>query len=294
MRTGRAALACVLACAAWPAAAHGAEATVGEVRALAAAAQRDSAALARLRAVEVVDGRRARLGDALRGSDADVRARLRALAQAPAPPGAGGAAPRADAAREQAREVLAQRRFQRTKVPSLLHDVRERIGAALRALGRPFESAFNWLANRLPGGPPVLWALLGACVLAAAALLATRAGWQREEDRSRDAAAGDGEARMTAARLRQEAERAERQGALEVALRLRFRAGLVELDDRELIELRPALTNRELLDAVPSPTLAELVDGFEAVAYGGRTADPDDLRSARDGWPRVPEEAAGR
>jgi hypothetical protein len=294
VRIGRAALACVVASAGWPAAAHGAEATAGEVRALAAAAQRDSAALARLRAVDVVDGRRARLGDALRGSDADVRARLRALAQPPAPPGAVGAAPRAGTAREQAREVLAQRRFQRTKVPSLLHDVRERIGEALRSLGRPFESAFNWLANRLPGGSPVLWALLGACVLAAAALLARRAGSQREEDRSRDAAAGDGGARMTAVRLRQEAERAERQGALEQALRLRFRAGLVELDDRELIELRPALTNRELLDAVPSPTLVELVDGFEAVAYGGRPADPDALRSARDGWPRVPEEAAGR
>jgi len=45
---------------------------------------------------------------------------------------------------------------------------------------------------------------------------------------------------------------------------------------------------------VPSPTLAELVDGFEAVAYGGRPADPDDLRNARDGWPRVPDEAARR
>ncbi|MFP5362195.1 MAG: DUF4129 domain-containing protein [Thermoleophilia bacterium] len=75
---------------------------------------------------------------------------------------------------------------------------------------------------------------------------------------------------------------------------MRFRAGLVELDERELIELRPALTNRELLATVPSPTLAELVDGFEAVAYGGRPADADDVRSARDGWPRVPEEARTR
>jgi hypothetical protein len=293
---GRAALACVVACAGWPAVAHGAEATAGELRALAAAAQRDGAALARLRAVDVVDGRPVRLGDALRGSDADVRARLRALAQ-PAPPrgaDARGGAPTAGTARAQAREVLAQRRFQRTKVPSLLRDVRERIGEALRSLGRPFASAFTWLANRVPGGPPVLWALLGACVLATAALLARRAGSQREEDAARDAAAGAGEPRMTAARLRQEAERAERHGALEAALRLRFRAGLVELDDRELIELRPALTNRELLGAVPSATLAELVDGFEAVAYGGRPADPEDLRSARDGWPRVPEEAGRR
>ena len=99
---------------------------------------------------------------------------------------------------------------------------------------------------------------------------------------------------MSAAQLRRAAERAEQAGDLAEALRLRFRAGLVELDDRELIELRPALTNRELLRTVPSPTLAELVDGFEAVAYGGRPAHEEDLRSARDGWPRVPEEAGRR
>ncbi|MBW3652773.1 MAG: DUF3363 domain-containing protein, partial [Actinobacteria bacterium] len=101
-------------------------------------------------------------------------------------------------------------------------------------------------------------------------------------------------ARDISERLRGEAERAERRGDLEEALRLRFQAGLVDLDSRELIELRPALTNHELLSAVPSPTLAELVEGFEAVAYGGRAADEDDLRSARDGWPRVPAEAGRR
>jgi hypothetical protein len=106
------------------------------------------------------------------------------------------------------------------------------------------------------------------------------------------AAAGAGDPQgMSAARLRQEADRAERSGDLDEALRLRFRAGLAELDSRELIELRPALTNHELLRDVPSATLAGLVDGFEAVAYGGRPADADDLRTARDGWPRVPGEA---
>jgi uncharacterized protein DUF4129 len=296
VRAGWAALACAIACAGWPAVAHGAEATTAEVRALAWAAQRDSAALARLRAVDVIDGRPARLSDALRGSDAELRARLRALAQPPAPPASAGRGtpPTAASAREQARTVLAQRRFQRTKVPSLLRDVRERIGAALRTLGRPFEAAFDWLAARLPGGAPLLWVLLATGVLAVAALLAARAASRRGADDAREAAAGAGAARASAAALLQAAERAERHGALEEALRLRFRAGLVELDDRELIELRPALTNRELLGAVPSPTLAELVDGFEAVAYGGRPAAADDLRSARDGWPRVPEEAGRR
>jgi len=283
----RVVLACALACACWPAVAQGAEATAAQVRAL--AAQRDAAALQRLRAIDAVDGRPARLGAALRGSDAQVRARLRALAQDV--PARGGA-PAPAAARAQARDVLDQRRFRETKVPAPLRDVRERIGAALRSAGRPLESALRWLAERVPGGRAVVWVLLATLVLGSAALLAGRAGAQPQDAVA--AAGAPGEERMSAARLRQEAERAERRRDLDEALRLRFRAGLVELDSRELIQLRPALTNRELLGAVPSPTLAELVDGFEAVAYGGRPADEDDVRGARDGWPRVPEEADSR
>ncbi len=290
MSAGRVVLACVVACACWPAAAQAAEATAAELRALAVAAQRDPAALARLRAIDVVEGRPARLGDALRGTGAEVAARLRALAQEVPSPG-GAATPAA--AREQARDVLAQRRFQETKVPSPLRSVRERIGAALRSAGRPLQDGFNWLAARVPGGRAVLWALLATFVLASAAVLAGRAG-TREQGGADAGAGADDDERMSAARLREEADRAERDGDLEEALRLRFRAGLVELDSRELIELRPALTNRELLGTVPSPTLAELVDGFESVAYGGRPADADDLQSARDGWPRVPEEADRR
>ena len=292
MRRVVAALACVLTCAALPVAAHGAAATAAEVRALAAAAQRDPAALQRLRAIDVVDGRPALLGAALRGTDADVRARLRALTQTA--PGA-VAAPSPDGARDRARDVLAQQRFQRTSVPAPLRSVRERIGAGLRSLGRPFEDLFRWIAGWLPGGPAVLWAVLATVVLGAAALLAGRTGGERVGEGAAGAAAGAGDlAGVSAAHLRQEADRAERGGRLDDALRLRFRAGLVDLDSRELIELRPALTNRELLRDVPSPTLAGLVDGFEAVAYGGRRADAVDLRTARDGWPRVAGEALER
>ena len=212
-----------------------------------------------------------------------------------APASAASGAPSADRAREQARDVLSQRRFQPTSVPSPLRSVRERIGAALRTLGRPFRSAFHWVAGWLPGGRGVLWALLALLVFAGVALLAARVARRR-------AAAGEGAGddgggareRVSAAHLRAQADRAERDGDLELALRLRFRAGLVELDSRELIELRPALSNRELLRDVPSPTLAVLVDGFEAVAYGGRPAVPDDVRDAREGWPRVPDEVEPR
>jgi len=208
---------------------------------------------------------------------------------------ASAAAPASDSpaarARAQAREVLAQRRFQPNELPSPLRSVRERVGSALRQAGRPFEAAYDWIAARLPGGPPVLLALLAGAILAAAVAIATRAAARRASAPSdaADAAGGPGE-RLGAARLRQQAERAERQGDLEAALRLRFRAGLVELDNRELIELRPALTNHELLRTVPSPTLANLIEGFEAVAYGGRPAVAGDVDEAREGWPRVPEE----
>lgn len=291
VRRCAAALACALVGAGWPGAARGDEVSAAELRSLAAAARDDRAALARLREVDLVDGRPAAIGDALRGSDADVRARLGVLAQdgAVAEP-----APFAGTAREQARDVLAQRRFQPTSVPSPLRGVRERIGDGLRRLGRPLEDAFSWVAGWLPGGRSLLWALLAGCVLAATGALAMRAGVRR---RLAAAGAAAGEAtgeRASAAQLIREAERAEGAGDLDAALRLRFRAGLVELDSRELIELRPALTNRELLRGVPSPTLSELVDGFESVAYGGRPAAPGDVRSARDGWPRVPDEAGSR
>ncbi|MFP5362194.1 MAG: hypothetical protein ACLGI5_05655 [Thermoleophilia bacterium] len=190
MRRTRAVLALALALAAWPAVAHGAEATAAELRALAEAAQRDAAALQRLRAIDVVDGRPAQLGEALSVTGAELRARLRALAQSPSEGGAGGVSPAASAAREQARDVLAQRRFQRTKVPSPLRDVRERIGEGLRSLGRPLESALRWVAGWIPGGRPVLWVLLATLVLAAAAFFAGRGGNRRAAAQAGGAAAG--------------------------------------------------------------------------------------------------------
>ena len=172
--------------------------------------------------------------------------------------------------------------------------MRERIGDGLRRLGRPLEDAFRWVAGWLPGGSALLWVLLAGAVLAATAALGMRAGARRRLAAAGTAAGNAARERRSAAELIRDAERAERAGDLDGALRLRFRAGLVELGSRELVELRPALTNRELLRDVPSPTLAGLVEGFESVAYGGRAAQPGDVASARDGWPRVPEEAAAR
>ena len=181
-----------------------------------------------------------------------------------------------DRAREQARDVLAERRFQPNGCRRRCAGSRERIGDALRRGGGPLESAYDWVAGWFPGGPPLLITLLAATILA---------GQPRRSSRAASPAAAQARAPARARAGRRRGAPPERgaacagrpttpsaRGDLDAALRLRFRAGLVELHARELIELRPALTNHELLRAVPSPTLADLVDGFEAVAYGGREA----------------------
>lgn len=281
-------LAFVLAC---PAGASATEASSAQVRALARAGLDDPAALARLRAIDRVDGRPVLIADALRDTDRGaLRSRLRVLAQEPrASAPLGG-----PAAREAARDVLSHRRYQENALPRPLRPVFEWIGDRLAPVWHWVEDRFRSLAQLAPGGSTTLWALLAGALLAATAFLATRAGARRQSAVAATGGAGRASARETPAGLLREAGRAEARGDLDEALRLRFRAGLLDLDERELIELRPALTNHEILSAVPSPTLDELVEGFEAVAYGGRPADGDDLRDARDGWPRVPTEVSSR
>ena len=74
-------------------------------------------------------------------------------------------------------------------------------------------------------------------------------------------------------------------------MRLRFRAGLLRLDARELIEYRPSLTTGEVAAAVGSPTFERVGADFDAIAYGGRAADEDDEVASREGWQRVLSEA---
>jgi len=275
---------------AWPALARGDQATSAEVRALAAAALRDPSAVQRLRAIDRVDGRPLRLADALGGSPAELRARLRVLAGE----GSRDSPAQAPAARRAARDVLADGRYRERSLPRPLRGVFAWIGDRLAPVWRWIGDRFEALAGGVPGGSATLWALLAGGVLAATALLAVRTASRRQSALAGSAAAARTGERAGPARLLAEAARAEARGDLDEALRLRFRAGLLDLDRRELIELRPALTNRELLGAVPSPTLGGLVTGFESVAYGGRPADDEDLLLARDGWPRVPDEAATR
>jgi Ni/Co efflux regulator RcnB len=259
--------------------------TAAEVRDLAArAAAGDGTALAELRRVTVVDGRRVALGRALAGADGiELASRLGILAE-PGTPAAAIGDPAASAA-----AILDQGRFKGSNVPRPLHGVLAWLGDRLRELARPFR----WLEDHLPGGATATAALLGGLVvvIAAAAALAIarrRAGVSLEHAaRRRREHAGDPD------RLEREADEAELRGDLEAALRLRFRAGLARLALADAIP-RDERTSGELRPVLDHAAFDRLASGLDVVAYGRRAASAEDVQAARADWQQVLERAGAR
>ena len=257
------------------------EVTRAELRDLAARAQSDPAALEELRSVERVDGAPADLELALEDAEGEELAgRLEALADgAEAAPGAA----RSARAQDDARAILSERRFREPDVP------------------RPFRRPLAWLgeriealADRVPGGPPVFWVLVGAVVVAGAALVAARVGRRRAADaveRGRAASVG---AEVDVRRLEEEAAEAERSGDLERAVRLLFRAGLVRLARARAIVLRDSLTTGQVRRELRSPDFDGVARVFDEVTYGRRPPEPADVEASRTGWRRVLDEAGAR
>ncbi len=247
-----------------------------QLRALAARAVDDPGALAELRRVDRVGDRRVDIAGALRGArGAALRARLRQLA------GPAVAAPAAGA-RADARDILAERRFRGSDLPGPFHGLLERLSRWAHKL----DGVFNWLNDRLPGGGGVVWIVLAALVCAIAAFVARRVLSGRVRA-SEAAAAAAGPAHEDARALERRADAAEAAGDLETALRLRFRAGLLRLDERGAIEFRPSISTHEVRRALRSEDFDSLAATFDDVVYGGRPPAEDDLSSARERWPRV-------
>jgi hypothetical protein len=187
-------------------------------------------------------------------------------------------------ARAQARDILAEDRFQTSK----------------RHEG-PLHGVFSWLGDRLsdlagsaPGGELLGWLLLASVALFAAAAVATWLGTHRRRAAAVARARPLGlDAATTAspAELERRAAAAERDGDLDAAVRLRFAAGLLRLDALHAIDLRPSLTSGDVGRAIASPRYDALATTHDAIAYGGRPATPTDATAAREAWPEVVREA---
>jgi hypothetical protein len=79
---------------------------------------------------------------------------------------------------------------------------------------------------------------------------------------------------------------------LDAALRLRFRAGLLRLDDAGAITLRPSLTADQVARVVAVPAMHDLAMTFDEVVYGGRSATATDVDASRRAWTLVLASAA--
>jgi hypothetical protein len=188
-------------------------------------------------------------------------------------------------AREQARHILNERRFRGTALPRPFHRILSWLADHLHFVAR----AWDWLSGKV-GGQDVLWAIVGALVL----LLAFWVGGRLARRRTEVEALGNGRRvrgrREDPDELERLADEAEQRGDLEIALRLRFRAGLLRLGRARVVPLRPSLRTREARRALRNPRFDRLARDFDEVVYGRRPPRPADVAAARSEWPELLEE----
>ena len=153
------------------------------------------------------------------------------------------------------------------------------VASVLAFLGRALYS----IANGSPGGPIAFWVTLAVIVLGLAAYGAWRSLRRLEVARAPRERPSGGSLEDPVSLLRAAAD-AERAGAFEEAVRLRYRAGLLTLGARATIEYTPALLSAEVARQLGSERFDSINRDFERIAYGGELAEQTDAEAAREGW----------
>ena len=261
--------------------AWGRSATPGEVSDLVRqAAGGNERALDSLREIDDIDGRSVDLATALRGSPREIESRLQALARGAEPGRTSGDTGRA---RDEARRILDERRFRQTDLPQPLRGPLETIGDWIKRATEPLGGLFD----ALPGDGAFQWVLAAVLVAALALVIAARLAQRRSRVHARAVSDRSGTRPLDPAEIDRAADRAEAEGDLEKALRLRFAAGLVRLDAVRAIDYRPSLTTGDVSRSLGSRDFDSLALIFDEVVYGRRQPHRDDLAAVRDGWGRV-------
>jgi hypothetical protein len=205
----------------------------------------------------------------------------------------------AGSAREQARRILDGPQYQSRPARSF-----QPLTGALGAIGRWFERVFgpawrwvahhlfhpvgNWLTSDigLPWPVTVLAIALVVGVVVGVVMIRRRPKLDFEEIGSAGQLANE-----DPMRLEELALQAERAGDLRAAVRLRFRAGVADLEKLGLINRGVTRTTRQLSDLLGSAEFDVLAEDLESIVYGGATATPEHAEVARSGWPVVKLEA---
>ena len=263
-----------------PSSAQANEVSSEELRSLAERAQSEPAALQELLEVEAVDGKPFEATRLLAGLPEDeLEPRLEVLASEK------GEAPAASAgqARAEAGDILDGPPYEAASAPQPFRGVLERVGRWLR-------SVFDDVDANLPGGPEVVWELLAAIVLVIAFFL-SRGVIKRRVATAERSASGRAPKPTGPRDLERAAQQAERAGDLDAAIRLRFQAGVLRLQEAGVLPRADAITTGEVNRRLRSRTFSEVAGSFEQIAYGGKPARPTDVELARSGWSAVLAEA---
>jgi hypothetical protein len=185
-------------------------------------------------------------------------------------------------ARREAHRILGERRFHGSKLPQPLHGVLHWLGQKLGFIGRWWDA----LARHV-GGQDVLWWIVGGVVVALALVFAIRLAKRRVRAEANVAALQRAERSLDPRELERLADEAERRGDLEIALRLRFRAGLLRLARADRLPARASLRTHEARHILRSQRFDRLARSFDEVVYGRRPVEQHDLQLAREEWPLV-------
>jgi hypothetical protein len=198
-------------------------------------------------------------------------------------------------ARDEARQILNSRRYKGSPVPRPLHGVLRWIGDRLSPIGGWIGDRFSWLPGRASG-----WVLALGIVTVAVVVFFVGSAVSKAQARNRGTHLAGSDARHGApaddpAALEAAAAEAETRGDLALAVRLRFRAGLLRLDrDAHAVRYRPSIPTSEVRAELSSPTFDDIADTFERVTYGGTDAEARDTAEAKREWPRVVQAARRR
>ncbi len=189
-----------------------------------------------------------------------------------------------DQARDQARDIVGQRRFRNADVPRPFKGILEWLGERLQ----PITDWFGWVGDLMDNAVgryviTMVLAALGVLLVMLIVRARRRAGVASSSTSERSRAERD----LDPAALEREADAAERAGDFETALRLRFLAGLVRLSHAGVISYQPSITSGEVarrLRVAPYDVLAQTHD---EIVYGGRRPVARDLDESRSNWPEV-------
>jgi hypothetical protein len=183
------------------------------------------------------------------------------------------------AAREEARRILAEDRFHETDLPRPLRRPLEWLGDRLEPIGDVLDA--------IPGERALVWLVLATAVLLLAVWVATRLVRRRGPPAPRFRRGERAEDTADAATLERAADAAEQAGDLERALRLRFRAGILRMVERRQLDDPALVTTGSLVRRLRSEPFAAGASAFDEVVYGRRAPTPEDVRKVREGWQAV-------